>query len=206
MDLPFRCCLSGAWLWDLSSQSKTKPQGSECLLCSGVVSYRLGMDLQPQLQTAGLHSALWRTPSSQRHYTLQQVIAQTWDGPAPFPLPGRGWCQHHPLITHSPILFCLLHTPPPPCPVYHSLFPVHLPHHHACLPSSCPPVLRAGAMLSTGVQQVACVALYASVWLSGAGRLSPGNSSLSAPFSRALASLLSWEPALCSSPSPSSLK
>lgn len=85
-------------------------------LCSGVVSYRLRMDLQPQLQTAGLHSALWRTPSSQRHYTLQQVIAQTWDGPAPFPLPGRGWCQHHPLITHSPILFCLFHTRLPPRP------------------------------------------------------------------------------------------
>lgn len=71
-------------------------------------------DLHAQLQTAGLHSAFWRTPSSQRHYTLQHVIAQTWDGTVPFPLPGRGWCQHHPLIIHSPNLFaCFTHTFPP---------------------------------------------------------------------------------------------
>lgn len=50
------------------------------------------------------HAALWCLPMSPRHRTRQHVLAQTWDGPAPFPLPGCGWCQLLLLITHSPNL------------------------------------------------------------------------------------------------------
>lgn len=114
MDLPFRCCLSGGWLWDLSSQSKTKPQGSECLpvlwCCflqtqdgspaSATDSWTALSSLaHPQLSKA-LHTSAGHSPDLGWPCSL----SSSW--PWVVPAPPFDYSQPNPFLPVS-------HTPPP---------------------------------------------------------------------------------------------